>query len=331
VEPFTRLAQRVGKDDQLSVMARLLFAALDAHLDKRTGWCAPTLDRLAGWLGRNERTIRRCLRQLEAAGYIAVDRSCGRRNGYRLLPVVDKDTPDKNDRGTPDKNDRGTPDKNDRGTPDKNDRGTPGFHHIGNQELREKEQGAAPPRPVDLFAGHYRDWFTAALRYHLADVPELAGFGAWFPALAAEFFLNRCWHRTTDPETAVGWAKALAAIAAEPAETAAAFAWALGSPTFDSAGRKVFSRPDHLARIVYRVQSQRRRPTGPVTAGAMPVVAEARALCGFWATATAAERAEVEATVARRRPEFVPFGLHWMREAADELKRLRAAAGRSST
>jgi hypothetical protein len=273
VEPFTRLAQRVGKDDQLSVMARLLFAALDAHLDKRTGWCAPPIDRLAAWLGRDRRNVRRALRQLEAAGYIAVDRSCGRRNAYRLLPTGGE---------TGGEIAPGTGGEIAPGTGGEIAPGTPGFHHIGNQELTEKEQGAPPPRSLDLFAGHYRDWFTAAVRYHLADVPELAGFGAWFPALAAEFFLNRCWHRTTDPETAVGWAKALAAIAADPAETAAAFAWALGSPTFDSAGRKVFSRPDHLARILYRVQSQRRRPTGPVTAAATPTAEAEPAAAWTW-------------------------------------------------
>jgi hypothetical protein len=275
VEPFTRLAQRVGKDDQLPTTARLLFAALDAHLDKRTGWCAPPIERLAGWVGRGRRAVRRALRQLEAAGYVAVDRSCGRRNAYRLLPSSEQTA-------TGVKNDPGTGVKNDPGTGVIFDPGPPGFHHIGNQELREKEQGTAPPRSVDLFAGHYRDWFTAAVRYHLADVPELVGFGAWFPALAAEFFLTRCWHRTTDPETAVGWAKALAAIAAEPAETAAAFAWALGSPTFDSAGRKVFSRPDHLARIIYRVQSQRRRPGGPATAAATPAAEAEPATAWTW-------------------------------------------------
>lgn len=246
-EPFTRLAQRVGRDDQLAATARLVFAALDCFLDKRTGRCAPSVDRLAGWVGFNRRTVLRALRELEAAGYIAIDRSCGRRNAYRLLPV------------TGDNSGPVTGDKIVTGTGDKIVTGFGDSDRIG---LKNKRERTGAPS-LDLFAGQYREWFTAAVAYHLADVAELAPYLDWFPALASEFFLGRSWHRSTDPETAVAWARRLAAIAAMPAEVLEAFHWAEAGPAVDYAGRKVFSRPDHLARILYRVQSQRKRIAGP--------------------------------------------------------------------
>jgi hypothetical protein len=317
MEPFTRLAQRVGKDDQLAATARLLFAALDCHLDKHTGHCAPTLARLAGWMGRDRRTIRRALRQLEAAGYVEVDRSAGRRNTYRLLPTGDKNVPSTGDKNVP-----STGDKNVPSTGDKNVPGSGPAYRIGIKE-QEGKNTAPPPRSFDLFEGPYRDWFTAALSYHLADVPDLAELRDWFPSLAAEFFLHNSWHRQTDPETAVQWARGLAAIAAAQAEAAEAFAWALSTPAIDAAGRKVFSRPDHLARILFRVQSQRRRNRDRFTAAS---AAAAEPACDpLWASATEAERLEVEAAVRRRRPEIVAGGLNWARACADEL-RLRAAA-----
>jgi len=256
-EPFTRLARRVGQDDQLSAIARLTFAALDCFLDKRTGHCAPSFDRLAGWIGRDRRTVRRAIQQLERAGYIAVNRSTGRRNSYELLPI-EASEPVTFDRGTGDKNVPSTGDIFDRGTGDKNVPGLGDSDHLQVLRTRRKERGAPPTRQSDLFEGEFRKWFTAALAYHL----EAAGLGelaAWFPPIAADFWLFQSWLRSTDPETALAWARALAAIAATPAEVLEAFEWATAAPAVDRAGRKVFSRPDHLGRIVFRIQAQRKQ------------------------------------------------------------------------
>ena len=121
-----------------------------------------------------------------------------------------------------------------------------------------------------MFAPHYRDWLTGALRYWLAEVPGTEDLRAWFPKLAADFFLSQSWHRSTDPETAAAWGKRLAAIAATEAEAADAFAWASGAHHFDSAGRRVFSRPDYLSRIVWRILTRRKRQAGPPTAPPTP-------------------------------------------------------------
>jgi len=318
MEPFARLARRVGTDDQLSPTARVVFAALDAFMCKRTGRCDPTFARLSAWVGRHPRNVRRAVRQLEAAGYLAVDRSTGRRNAYRLLPTGGE-----------------TGGENALGTGGENAPGLGDPYRMSELRTREKEQAPPPPRSVDLFAGHYRPWFTAAVRYHLADVAELLPWVEWFPALAAEFYLSQSWHRQTDPETAVGWARRLAAIAATPAEVAAAFAWALGSLHFDSAGRRVFSRPDHLARIVYRVQSQRKRNHGGANgkaetlpgvrlAGEHAAGQPADRFAEAWADATETERAEVEAAVRRRKPSAEVGGLTWRTAAAEELNRVQA-------
>jgi hypothetical protein len=180
---------------------------------------------------------------------------------------------------------------------------------------------------LDLFEGPYRDWFTGALSYHLADVPDLAELRSWFPALAADFFLAHSWHRRSDPETAVQWARGLAAITATQAEAAEAFAWALASPATDGAGRKVFSRPDHFDRILSRIRSQRQRRREPVTAPAIPdQAAEPARADPVWASATEAERLEVEAAVRRRYPHVGAAGIRWVAECGDELTRLRKAS-----
>lgn len=249
MEPFARLAQRVGKDDQLTPTARLVFAALDAFMDKKTGRCAPTVARLAGWIGRGRRAVLRALAGLEAAGYVEVIRASGRRNAYRLLP------------GTGATNDTGTGATNGTGTGAINGTGS-GPPTIPESRTRGKEP--MRPRAADLFAGHYREWMVPAIREHLAGC-DLAD---WFPPLVTDFFLAQSWHRETDPETAAAWGRRLAGFKVTPDEVDDAFRWALGADGFDPAGRRVFSRPDHLARIVYRVQTQRKRRRGP-PAGAL--------------------------------------------------------------
>ena len=127
-EPFTRLAHRVGKDDGLTATARLLFAALDSHLCKRSGRCDPSIDRLAGWIGCSARHVKNLLRDLERAGYVRIDRSAGRRNSYVLLPHSNGHT----------------------GEPGFTPTGEPGFTGLPfmNEELREKEHAPPPDRAI---------------------------------------------------------------------------------------------------------------------------------------------------------------------------------------
>jgi hypothetical protein len=313
MEPFTRIANRVGKDDQLSAAARLLFAALDSFLDKRTGSCSPSLNRLAGWIGCSSRHVKNLLKDLERAGYVRIDRSAGRRNSYVLLPQSDGQT------GEPQFPTTGEPQFPTTGEPQ-----FPGSTDLDRIGVKNKRERTSEPRPLDLFHDHHRAWFTDAVRYYLGDVPELADLIGWFPQLVGDFFLARSWHRTTDPETAVEWAKRLNAITATQAEAAEAFAWSLSSPATDGAGRKVFSRPDHLDRIVARIKSQRQRQRDrSATVPEREAAAEPSRQQQIWSSATDAEREEVSARVRRRHPDIVPGGLRWISEVVNELTRLR--------
>ena len=320
MEPFTRLAQRVGKDDELPAAARLLFAALDSFLDKRTGRCAPSLDRLAVWLGFCRRHVRRLLLQLEAAGYIKIDRESGKRNSYILLPDADPT----GDIQTPPRGDIQTPPRGDIQTPPRGDIQTPGSvdsDRIGIKEQEGKNREVPPPR--DLFAQHYREWFASALRDLFAERPELAGLADWFPSTVSEFFLAHAWHRISDPETALFWARRFLSLRATEAEVKAAFEWALGTPAVDARGQSIFSRPDHLDRICFRIQSQRRRPAAPRLEDPAPSPSAAELA---WQEAAEADRELVRASLRRSPGLGLEGGPLWEWRCADTYFREYANA-----
>ena len=60
---------------QISSHAKVLFAALIAHKNRKTGLCNPALNTLAERLGKSLSTIRRALAQLVRAGMILVHRT----------------------------------------------------------------------------------------------------------------------------------------------------------------------------------------------------------------------------------------------------------------
>lgn len=63
-----------------------VYQGLAAHAELQTGDARPAAETLAGYVGCDERTVRRCLRVLEAVGYIEIVPRPGLANVYRLLP-----------------------------------------------------------------------------------------------------------------------------------------------------------------------------------------------------------------------------------------------------
>lgn len=71
-----------------------VYQGLAAHAELQTGDARPAAETLAGYVGCDERTVRRSLRVLEAVGYIEIIRRPGLASVYRLLPPPALDTPD---------------------------------------------------------------------------------------------------------------------------------------------------------------------------------------------------------------------------------------------
>lgn len=325
-EPFARLPRRILIDDQVPPLGRVLFAALDKELDKRTGRCSPSAAKLAALVGCDRRHVLRLLQVLERSGYVRVHRASGRRNAYELLPAdVTGDISVTGPAGV-------TGDIPVTGTSDTHVTGFASAHHIGELRTEEKEQPAPPPAAAlhvpdpHLFAPQHRHWLRTAVDYLLGDQPDLVHLRPWFPALAAELFLARSWQRSTDPATAVLWARRLAGLTppATDAEATAAFRWALGGLT-DGQGRKLFSRPDHLDRIVWRIQSQRRQAAPPpaTAAPAATATSDQSASELAWDQAPAHVRDQVVAAVRRTRPTLDPAGWPFRMCCVAELARQR--------
>ena len=121
----------------------LLLASYSDRTGLVQGVSVPTM---AAAMGRDERTVRRLMRDLEGGEVpqITVVQVSGRASAY-LLTAVPADryaeaTPDTDDRGTPDMSVTPTPDTADRGTPDTSDRGGTG--------VRGTPDTSAPPTPM---------------------------------------------------------------------------------------------------------------------------------------------------------------------------------------
>ena len=82
--PYAKTPLHVLKDSNLPLATRAVYAALDAHHNRKTGQCNPSLSRLASYLGVSRLTVIRHLAVLETAGYIGIDRETGLGNHYRL-------------------------------------------------------------------------------------------------------------------------------------------------------------------------------------------------------------------------------------------------------
>jgi hypothetical protein len=109
-------AERMRWLDLVAITSRGKSAVLhvafqiQAHRNKTTGECRPSIPRLAFVTGLSERTVRRAVAELEHARLLKVTRYMGPKGGrssdYELIL-----TPDKSARGTPVKSDGGTPAK----------------------------------------------------------------------------------------------------------------------------------------------------------------------------------------------------------------------------
>lgn len=81
-EPFARMPVRVVDDDRLSAGAVRAYARLLSYRNRKTGQCNPSLSRLAAKIGCSRDSIIRYLAELETAGYIRIQRRCGRSSSY---------------------------------------------------------------------------------------------------------------------------------------------------------------------------------------------------------------------------------------------------------
>jgi|DEB0MinimDraft_10_1074344.scaffolds.fasta_scaffold02091_13 DNA-binding transcriptional ArsR family regulator len=112
------LSKRVLGDRNLSPSARLLVALLNSYTAaERTGAaeCWPGFDTLAKEAGMSERTLSRCVSELEKNGYVTT-RRMGRRKVFRILtPARSGDSPDvatsQKRQETPDRNGGSDPPK----------------------------------------------------------------------------------------------------------------------------------------------------------------------------------------------------------------------------
>jgi Helix-turn-helix domain len=313
---FARVAQRVIKDDELSDAACRCYSALASHWRGKGSPVAwPGIKKLQADLGKGRSTVFRLLSELEEAGWIARIALPGKLTGYRLLASEPLD----DTRPT---------------------YGTGPVPEVGRKlagpptgdELEKREEQAPTPRchatnrrstrTRSLFERQEGQSLQAGLAYHLAERPELAGLAAWFPELAADFWCTKSWHRPSEIETALAWARRLAAIAATEGETRAAFEWALSTPT------GVFSRPDYLSRILGRIKAKRQEAArGAASTDHAPTALGAEVLAAAeaaWAQATEAEREQARARAGAH--GLAPGGRSFDRECRLEVLAMHQAA-----
>jgi hypothetical protein len=146
---------------------------------------------------------------------------------------------------------------------------------------------ALAPRQRSLTEPFDRSWLEREVDYLLGEDPAKpeARLRGWFPTLVAQFFVEQYRIRPDDSHCAVGLAKKLAALqpSVERNEVIEAFDWHSNNPT-DGSGRKVFARPDVIARVVWRIKAlrQQRAPlSAPTGAARMPTAEEAEHF-GLW-------------------------------------------------
>lgn len=87
---FFKIPQDVAARKDLTGNAKLVYGAIDDHIgDNRRGWPGERL--IASEIGANRDTVAACIRQLERAGLLAVDRGgWGKSNQYRLVKPSEK-------------------------------------------------------------------------------------------------------------------------------------------------------------------------------------------------------------------------------------------------
>jgi DNA-binding transcriptional MocR family regulator len=120
-----RLAGDVSKAFVLGV-----YVGLAAHAELQTGAARPSAETLAGYIGATERTVRKCLRVLEVAGYIEVCPRPGLASVYKLLPPPPIPTPE-------------------RGTGVGGEGAEPGSGHPGSSFLTTPEPGSDEREPFN--------------------------------------------------------------------------------------------------------------------------------------------------------------------------------------
>ena len=82
-ERYWQRSRYILRAPRLSANERLVLLAISDHLgDKRSAW--PSADRLAKMTGLARRTVLRTIKALDDSGRIAVVRSTGRANRYRM-------------------------------------------------------------------------------------------------------------------------------------------------------------------------------------------------------------------------------------------------------
>lgn len=71
--------------DEPTGAARIVLLVIAEHANAATGECWPSEARIARRAGVHPATVRRCIRELETAGLVAVDRTPGKVNRYLML------------------------------------------------------------------------------------------------------------------------------------------------------------------------------------------------------------------------------------------------------
>lgn len=96
-----RVHVQLLRDQRLSVegapakaFVLAVYLGLVSHAELQTGEARPSAETLASYFAGDERTVRRCLRVLVDAGYVAVEPRPGLASVYRLLPPPALPTPD---------------------------------------------------------------------------------------------------------------------------------------------------------------------------------------------------------------------------------------------
>lgn len=87
-EGYGYVCKSVLLNKSISVYAKAVYSHLCAHAGS-TDIAYPSIPRIADDLSCSERKVKQCIQELEKANVIAVERSLGERNKYRILETVE--------------------------------------------------------------------------------------------------------------------------------------------------------------------------------------------------------------------------------------------------
>jgi hypothetical protein len=79
------MLKHVNSDRRLTPAASRVAFWLTHHLDRETHMCWPSIERLVLLTGLSDKAVRLAIQNLEAAGYIEVDRTPGQHSVYTML------------------------------------------------------------------------------------------------------------------------------------------------------------------------------------------------------------------------------------------------------